>query len=75
MVAAVQRGRNGMPGHVRTRVLADVTAASVEQVVTEMISTYAEIHTDESRIYPPATKGFRAVVRCSTAKRSTAGAG
>ncbi len=53
VVALVERG-----GSVRTRVVADVNANNLRQIMRECVHPSACIVTDELSIYPSATEGF-----------------
>jgi transposase-like protein len=53
VVAMVERG-----GRVRTRVVANVTAANLREAMRDCISPSAFIVTDELSVYPSAARGF-----------------
>ena len=51
VVAAVEKNREGMPGRVRTRVVANVNAENLERVMREHVAQSAVIDTDEFPAY------------------------
>lgn len=53
VVALVQRG-----GHVKTQIVANVTAKTVKQVILEGVSPSARLMTDESRVYKTIGKSL-----------------
>lgn len=54
VMALVQRG-----GHVKTQVVANVTAKTVKQVILERVSPSARLMTDESGVYKTIGKSFK----------------